>query len=380
MSRGQPFRIALYLPLAYSFARSIAQGVFAYVRRRKGRRWIVSLNTTGSGYAPLGLEETKSFAFDACLALLTSPEMEGHLREKVRFPVNISNQRLDLGLPQVVSDDIAVGRMAADFFMTRGYQQFCYIWSGRSLGFSRLRYRGFVQRLKEDHFQILDHVRLKHAASRLKTLPAETAVFVSDDQTAVQVCQLCERLDIRLPQDLSVLSVDNDELFCHAHAYNLSSIELDGERIGWEACAFIDRWKRRGRVPANPVKIPPVEVVERRSTDRYAVENKRLRVALSIVNKEACRGIRPEALAERVGVVRRTLEKDFMDTFGHSVHDHIRIVQVNTARKLLRSVDSSLEEVATACGFASLQTFRRNFREQMGISALEFREKSQLQG
>jgi len=377
MQRGQPFRIALYLPLAYSFARSIAHGVFAYVRRRKGRPWMVSMNTTGSGYS-LGLEETASFEFDACLALATSPEMEQHLRAKVRYPINISNQRLDLDLPQVVSDDIAVGRMAAEFFLTRGYRQFCYICTEGSMGFSRLRYRGFAQRLKEDGVTVRDPFSLKEAAARLKELPAETAVFVSDDQTAVPVCHLCERLDIRLPQDLSILSVDNDELFCHAHAYNLSSIELDGERIGWEACALIDRWKRQGRAPVKPVKIKPVEVVERRSTDRYAVENKRLRTALSILNREACRGIRPEALAERIGVNRRTLENDFMDTFGHSVHDHIRIIQVNTARKLLRSRDSSLEEVATACGFKSLQTFRRNFQDQMGISALDFRAESQL--
>jgi LacI family transcriptional regulator len=324
------------------------------------------------------MEEIASFEFDACLALVRDPAMEQELRAHVRYPVNISNRRLDLGLPQVVSDDIAVGRMAADFFIERGYRKFCYVWSAGSMGFSRLRYRGFSERLREHGLAVDERFSVRKVRHHLKKIPPESAVFVSDDQTAVPFCQLCDRTGLRLPEDVSVLSVDNDELFCHAHASNLSSIELDGERIGWEACGMIDRWRKGGRPPDQPILIPPVEVVERRSTDRYAVENKRLRTALGIINRQAHRGIRPEAVAEQVGVNRRTLENEFAETFGHSIHDHIRKVQVNTARKLLRSRDASLEEVASACGFASLQTFRRNFKERVGMGALEFREKHEL--
>ena len=63
-----------------------------------------------------------------------------------------------------------------------------------------------------------------------------------------QVLDACLTAGIDVPREISVLAVDNDELICEATSPPLSSIQLDTERMGFEAAKLLDsRLRGTGR-------------------------------------------------------------------------------------------------------------------------------------
>ena len=67
-------------------------------------------------------------------------------------------------------------------------------------------------------------------------------------------------------------------------------------------------------------------------------------------------------------VNKRWLERNFMSQFGRTVHDEISRARIDTAKRLLRESEFSLDEIAFRCGFAESKRFYVVFREQTGTT------------
>lgn len=96
-----------------------------------------------------------------------------------------------------------------------------------------------------------------------------------------------------------------------------------------------------------------------------------VRVRLAADHITACNGmVAVEALAGRVGVTRRHLERRFLDTVGVSPKRLARIARFQHALRMLESGDTPRDgaHTAAACGYADQSHFIRDFRDLAGCS------------
>ena len=75
-------------------------------------------------------------------------------------------------------------------------------------------------------------------------------------------------------------AADNDELECELTSPPLSSVEIPGKRIGYEAAQLLDRIMLGKSATEEPLLLPPVRVVTRQSTDALVVEDPVVRAAM----------------------------------------------------------------------------------------------------
>ncbi|MEU9678524.1 helix-turn-helix domain-containing protein [Streptomyces parvus] len=80
-------------------------------------------------------------------------------------------------------------------------------------------------------------------------------------------------------------------------------------------------------------------------------------------------------LAEYAHVSDRHLTRIFKTELGMTPHAYIESVRVEKARNELESSDSTLERIATVCGFGTVDTLVRAFRRRLNATPTEYRSR-----
>ena len=97
--------------------------------------------------------------------------------------------------------------------------------------------------------------------------------------------------------------------------------------------------------------------------------------ALTILETKFRRNWSVNELAEEVGLSRSRLAELFNLEVGYSVHKFLNKVRVRHAEKLLGHSELAVGEIASECGFATIQHFSRVFKEVNGRSPVIFRRR-----
>ena len=133
------------------------------------------------------------------------------------------------------------------------------------------------------------------------------------------------RAQLRVPDDVAVVGVDNDELMCDVSSPPLSSVALSLEQAGYEAASALDVLMSGGRSTARIVLVEPTSVVARRSSEVILQEDPLVGVALRFIRDHARRGIGVPDVLDHLKVSRRTLERRFVAAMGYSVASKLRV-------------------------------------------------------
>jgi len=121
---------------------------------------------------------------------------------------------------------------------------------------------------------------------------------------------------------------------------------------------------RGDKMPASSrfVRLPPLGVVQRQSTNVLAVEDANVADALRFIREHACDPCNVQDVLREVPVGRRWLERNFLSVIGRTPHHEIARVRIEAAKRLLLQPELKIPEVAGRCGFTVTQTFNRAFR------------------
>ncbi len=296
------------------------------------------------------------------------------------------------GIPRVATDHARIATLAADHFLERGLQSFAFYSPAQTdaLRWSDARAAAFTARVREaglacQQFTAAqgpeDWARLQDAlGDRLMTLPKPVGVMACDDSRARHVLEACRTRGLRVPHDVAVIGVDDDELICELAVPPLTSIRQAARRIGYEAARLLDARMRSRDDSSSPpsagpvnVLVPPIGIVPRASTDTLAVRDAVIADVIHTIRARACDGPSVEDLATHSGLARWKLEKQFKDVVGHSVHDDIVRVRLAEAQRLLRTTDLPLKVIAPRAGFHSVPYMITVFRRRFGITPARFR-------
>ncbi len=118
-----------------------------------------------------------------------------------------------------------------------------------------------------------------------------------------------------------------------------------------------------------------MQVVTRRSTDIFALDDPVVASALHFIHDHAGRPIGIDDVVERVLISRRALEIRFKKVTGRTLLAELRRVRLERARRLLQETDLSLSRVASAAGYSSESYLTQVFRQGLGQTPARYRRK-----
>lgn len=293
------------------------------------------------------------------------------------------------GLVETESDDIAVGRLAAEHLRAKGFQHFAFV--GTDAEWSDLRGQGFQGALAEAGFTPATLMpeaemasdsrgwRMPHFGREvlnwLNSLPRPLGLFVCNDLRGRALVDLCYIHKIRVPDEVAILSVDNDDLICALARPQLSSIAIPWKKIGFQAAAALDRLLSGQAVDPRRILVGPECVIERQSTDTLAVADPDVAAALRFIRSHAHEPINVEDILRHLPVARRSLEKRFREIIGRSPLEEIRKVHTDRAKYLLAETKLSMPEIAEKSGFSSAKWFSKAFHDLVGESPTQYRQR-----
>ena len=313
---------------------------------------------------------------------------------KAPFPVvNLYGGRGFGGLSTVGVDDRAIGRMAAQHLMGQGLRHFGYFGLG-DIGFSLGRRSGFTVELRRRGFAVhpfrhrtVYPVKRKFAPTYvpwedalvgwLLSLPKPCGVFCCDDMRAEWLTVVCQNIGLQVPEDISILGVDDNPVYCESASPPLSSVHMPARQVGYEAARLLGEMLESGRPLAPPrILLPPTAVQARASTDLLAVSNPQLVKALAYIRAHARSGkLRVDDVVARTSYCRRMLETKFREEFGRTIFQEIRRLQIAHSQQLLRDTSHTMEAIAEEAGWGSASHFGVEFKKITGMSPGEYRKK-----
>lgn len=359
-----PVRVGVIVNNVGGYSRGVLRGLVSFA---SARAWTCRVE---------GVNETSLVQhltdFDGLIVQAAIPAQLRKLTGLQAPVVNVSSKIESGEVPSVVSDDKAVGRLGADYFLRLGYRTFVF-YSPYDRQFATLRHEGFSQRLAEANCkaaQVRNESQLRHT---LEKFPRPLAVMGCNDRAALAVLEACRAADLRVPDDVAVLGVDNDDLIQSLAYPPLSTISTARERIGFEAAAMLERLLIGEPIVSHVVLVPPQGVITRQSTDTTAIKDKEVAEAMRFIHAHAGRAITVDDVADEVTMSRRQLERRFRQSLGRSILDEIVRHRVDRARQLLTDTELTLPQIATACGFASASYFNVVFSKAVGQTPGAFR-------
>ena len=158
--------------------------------------------------------------------------------------------------------------------------------------------------------------------------------MASIDLRATMLIDSCDRLKLRVPADVAVIGVDNNDVICELCRVPLSSVSRSDLEVGCQAAALLGSLMRKARL-VSEILIPPDRIVQRRSTEIVAVSNPVIGAAARYVGEHVAEPFGIERLVQAVGRSRRWLTQHFRSCLSCTPYQYICMVRVEQAKKLL---------------------------------------------
>ncbi len=320
----------------------------------------------------------------------TTPDFAKECRELGIPLVDMNDTPIIPGVPKIRPDNRALGHLAAEHFLERGFRSFAFCGYANA-PWACERRDGFLEALRlaghpcevydthhmEDPFPAWDGRTLGSLGLWLGRLRRPCAVLACNDYRAQQVIYAAQHVGLSVPDDLAVLGINNDITRCDLSTPALSSVATNGFQAGYHAAECLAALMAGREVAQMDQRIEGLGVVTRPSTDVLAIDDKQMTTALALIREKACAGLTVADVLKHSFSSRSVLEKKFRRHLGRSPQAEIRRVQVSKIRQLLVETDLPLKKIAELTGFEHVEYLCVVFKRIAGEPPGAFRKRMQ---
>ena len=384
-------RIAIVLRMSGTAGRDILSGIFHFARQ--GANWHTRLFQMPDEFTPEAFQTEMAVGLDGIIASEPGPGETARLVCDSNVPVSFIGDAgpiLSLRKSRIAftrNDDELVGRIGARYLASLGsHLGYGFVPTTSRQYWSISRAKGFTEELSNRGASALVFASPGSSGSRedlaalkdwLVALPKPAAVMASWDTRATQVIAMCKDARIKIPRQVAVLGVDNDELLDESCDPPLSSILPNHEQLGYVAARTLNGLMsgRLGKSAA-PFLVRPVKVVERESAVASSPAAHLLSRATGFIRKNATKGIGPDDVAEFLGVSRRLADLRFQQFSGETINETIIRHRLDAVKKLLATTDRSIRAISDACGYTDHAYLKTLFKRRFGLTMRDWRAQN----
>jgi LacI family transcriptional regulator len=363
--------------------RTIFRGIIRFAR--PNRRWLFH-TTRPTNWRPELLEGWKP---NGIIADLEAEPAVRHAIEMGIPLIGIGESDVEAGFPRVRLDHEAAGRLAGEHLVDRGYRHLAYFgWTQRAECQAQLRGLKAVADGRGCTLAIMDRKAVPFPdalggwnrgdvfmANWLRSLPKPLGLIIHDDDIGLWLTQACIAGDLRIPEDVGTIGVNDNVVNCEMPYPALTSVQMPYERLGFQAAMMLDRIMRGEELESHEVVLPPTGVTPRDSTTVLAISDPDVVAAVRFIREHAGERISVNDVVAAVPLSRRVLETRFRKLLGRSPLEEIRRAHVERARQLLLSTNAPLWSIAAESGFAHVAHLSKAFREETGQTPGAYRRQ-----
>ncbi len=287
-------------------------------------------------------------------------------------------------LPTVVTESLNISKLAAEHLLSIGLRNFAFcgfddiFWSNDR----EIYFKKFIEEAGHKLFVYGEGKSKKYKtwekeqsymSEWLKTLPKPIGIMACNDDRGNHVLEACKIANLNVPEDVSVIGVDNDTLICDLSDPPLTSIALNTEAAGYAAAELLDKLMQNKSVQNNNITVSTSHVVCRQSTDILAVEDKEVAEAIRYIRQNAKMKIRVNDVVEKTCLSRRSLESKFKKLIHRSIQEEIRKVRTDLIAQMLVETNLPISEITAKFDFTDQEHISRYFKKEKAVGLREFR-------
>jgi LacI family transcriptional regulator len=376
--------VALLIDFSRWYGRRILMGIAKYVREH--HEW--SVQSEEWRWTDPVPDWIRKWSGNGIIAWLETPELAAMVQELGVPAVDVRGSS-GCGLPLIDTENEVVGTLAAEHLMQRGFRNYAFC-GFVGANYSDNRSHWFQERLARAGYSCavyeppeMDRKTIElekrgllfqdDLANWIKSLPKPVGIMACNDIRGQQVMNACRRTELLVPEEVAVIGVDNDELFCELSDPALSSVALDTLQIGYEAAALLERMMSGEKPPSKPVLIPPIGIVTRRSTDVLAMDDRQLAAGTRFLREHVFDSISVNDIARAAGMSRRLFERRFVSQMGRPPKAEVLRLRIERVKELLTDTDWTLAQIADRTGFKHSEYLHTMFTQKTGITPGKFR-------
>lgn len=288
------------------------------------------------------------------------------------------------GISEIRPDSHKAGRLAAEHLLERGFRHFAFCGYSTE-NWSRRREEGFSQRIQEAGFQcrvfqlqrntsLRWHRELMAVPAWIRSLPKLTGVLACHDVLGRQLLEACALNGLHIPNDVAVVSIDEDHLLSEFSNPPLSSVAFNAESGGYKAAELLIKLMSGQVKKRQLILVEPSGIVARPSTDILAVEDREVASALKFIRSNFRQPIGVSGVVDHAAISRRALEVRFRQSLGRSIREEIQRVRIDWAKQLLTETNLPIGKIVDHTGFDSLSYLSKVFHRVAGVTLAQYRQ------
>ncbi|MGF1724301.1 XylR family transcriptional regulator [Photobacterium nomapromontoriensis] len=383
------FRITLLFNANKVYDREVIEGIGEYLQASQCD-WDIYLDEEFTTH----IENFHEWKGDGVIADFDNPAIRALLKDATIPVVGVGgsyeNDADYPDVPYVATDNHALVELAFQHLRDKGLENFAFYgtppdpskhWAQeREKAFKALTQReGYAHAVyqgNETSPQTWQY-DMNRLADWVQRLPTPIGIIAVTDSRARHLLQVCEHLNIMVPDRVAVIGIDNEELARYLTRVSLSSVGQGCKEMGYRAAKVLHKLiENNAPTMAKPTRIlvPPTQVFERQSTDYLALNDPYVIQAMHFIRHNACKGIKVDQVLNYVGISRSNMEARFKEEYGHSIHQEIHNAKLKRACNLLVSTSLPIAEIAELCGYPSLQYMYTVFKKNLNQTPKEHRD------
>ena len=382
-------RLLIISDFTEAFPSKLLSGIVRYSRRKE--QWVIC-RMPPAYKSHIGIpgvvKWAKDWGADAVIGQFEqSDDVELFARNGIVCVAQDFKQRFK-SIPNITADYIGTGRMAARYYLERGFKHFGFF-GFNQVCWSDERYEGFRREVEEANIgatihvynmQDIDHLwyyERDKLREWLRSIPKPIGIMACDDNQGNNLVEACHSAGVKIPSEVSVMGVDNDELLCSLGSTALSSIYVDIEDGGYRTAELIETMVANPDVRMRDVVLRPVKVIERISTAAFATDDLQIQKAVKFIHQNYQKKISVKDVMEEVALSRRLLERRFKSVTGQTLYQYISDQKIRHFAELLHETNDQVVNIALSLGETDTKSISRRFKQIYGCSPMEWRERNQ---
>ena len=289
------------------------------------------------------------------------------------------------GVTNILSDSKAIARMAAEHILKSALKHFAYCgfddkpWSvERSESFNAYittaGYKTTIYKPPSNPLTLTWETEQEHLVKWVQQLPKPVGLMCCNDDRSQQALQAAKLAGFKVPDEIAIIGVDNDELICELSDPPLSSVSVNFERSGYEGAAVLDQLMDGKDLKNQDIMIHASHIVPRYSTDMTALDDPDVSKAVRFIRTHATENLCVSDVVNVAPLSRRVLEKRFRDQLGTTILQEIRRVRTDKIAQMLIETNLSVSQIALSLGFNGNEHISRYFQREKNMSLLKYRK------